>query len=147
MAQPGKAGPSYLSLAHLPRPLDIVGCRFPLVEEPAKPGPKARPGLVRSIALNADQTRAAIEITYGTTKLKGKDRPFDLHIQNFACIEACGLQRATRFDLDRTIWLPWIAEFFAPMEGYKDIRVGSLDDRAQAQLEALKVARRIHTKR
>lgn len=142
MGQPGKAGLKFYPLVTIPKPLDIVWCRFPQVEKPNVPGPKSRPGLVRSLALNKSQTRAIVEVTYGTSKLKGLDRQLDLHIQNLSCIEACGLERATRFDLDRVIWVPWAEEYFAPPPGYSRTIIGSLDPNSMMQLEALKVARR-----
>jgi hypothetical protein len=142
MAPRGNAGLTFYPLVTIPKPLDIVWCRFPQAEKPKVPGPKSRPGLVRSLALNKNQTKAVIEVTYGTSKLKGLDRRLDLHIQNLSCIEACGLERATRFDLDRTIWMPWAEEYFAPPPGYSRTIIGSLDPNSMMQLEALKVARR-----
>lgn len=143
MARRGSASVTYLSLVNLPKPLDIVWCRFPTSENPNAPGPKSRPGLVRAIRLNKDQTKALVEITYGTTKLKGRERPLDLHVQNLRCIEESGLERATRFDLDLTIWLPWSKEYFAPPPGYKHPAIGHLDATSRMQLEALKVNRRL----
>lgn len=86
----------------------------------------------------------AVEIAFGTTRLKPLERPFDLQIQNSEALDHCGLPCATRFDLDRTIWLPWASEFFTPREGYTSPVSGSLSEMGQMQLEALKVARRIH---
>lgn len=142
MAQRGNAGLTFYPLVTIPKPLDIVWCRFPEAENPNKPGPKSRPGLVRSLALNKDQTKAIVEVTYGTTKLKSINRALDLHIQNLSCIEACGLERATRFDLDRIIWMPWTKEYFEPAPGYTRAIIGHLDPNSLMQLEALKVARR-----
>jgi hypothetical protein len=98
--------------------------------------------LVRSLALNKAQTKAIVEVTYGTSKLKTLVRPLDLHIQNLSSIEECGLERATRFDLDRVLWLPWAEEYFTPAPGYSNVILGHLDPKSSMQLEALKVARR-----
>lgn len=140
MAQRGKRF-TYHSLTTLPKSLDIVWCRFPQDVAPHDPGPKRRPALVRGIALNRDQTKALVNITYGTGRLK-ENRSLDLQIQNLRSIEACNLQKATRFDLDKTIWLPWAAEFFSPPAGVKSLILGQLDEQSRMQLEALKVARR-----
>lgn len=145
MVPRGKPALSFYPLVTAPRPLDIVWCCFPTAEAPKSPGPKPRPALVRAFALNKDKTRALIEVTYGTTKLK--DRPFDLHVQNSERIDHCGLERATRFDLDRTLFLPWCAEYFRPAAGRTQVILGHLDKSSKMQLEALKVARRIHPKR
>ena len=58
MAQPGKQDWTYYPLVTLPRPLDIVWCRFPKDEKPSRPGPKPRPALVRSFELSKDHTGA-----------------------------------------------------------------------------------------
>lgn len=87
---------------------------------------------------------AAVEVTFGTTKIKKLERPFDLQIHNIAAMDHAGLPSATRFDLDRTIWLPWASEYFTPRKGYNSPISGGLDEMTQMQLEALKVARRIH---
>ncbi len=147
MAPLGSGSLTFHPLVTAPKPLDIVWCRFPVTGAPSKPGPKSRPGLVRALKLNKDQTKALIEVTYGTTKLKGDARPLDLHIQNFRCIEACGLERATRFDLDLVVWMPWTKEYFEPAPGYSKTIIGHLDDDARMQLAALSVARRIRSDR
>lgn len=144
MGQRGKPRYSFLSVSSLPEPLNIVWCWFPLAEAPKRPGPKHRPALVRSIKLSPDRTMAAVEVTFGTTKIRLLDRPFDLHIQNSAALDHAGLPSVTRFDLGRTIWLPWASEYFTPRSGYSSPVSGTLDEMTMMQLEALKVARRIH---
>lgn len=121
--------------------MDIVWCRFPEREAPGVPGPKSRPALVRAVALNDEETKGVVNVTFGTGRLKA-NRALDLQIQNFRSIEECGLEKATRFDLDRTIWLPWTVEFFGPAPGYTQTILGRLDPQSCMQLEALKVARR-----
>jgi len=141
MAQPGKAGLSYYPLSTLPASLDIVWCLFPIDEAPNTPGPYPRPSLVRAVALNRDQTKAIVNITYGTSRIK-ENRTLDLQIQNCRSLDECGLEKATRFDLDKTIWLPWAKEFFRPPARYSGPILGHLDPQSCMQLEALKVARR-----
>ena len=142
MAQPGKKGWSYYPLVTLPRSLDIVWCRFPTAEMPSKPGPYPRPALVRSVFLNPDHTKAMVEVTYGTSNTKSDERPFDLILANAAEMAMMGLPQATRFDLDRTLRLPWAREFFEPRRDRPTPVIGHLTHSAIAQLEALKVARR-----
>lgn len=142
MAPPGKAGWTYFPLVTLPRALDIVWCRFPLNEAMSKPGPKSRPALVRSVFLNRAHTWARVEVTYGTSNTKNDTRLLDLIIQNATDLAEMGLPQATRFDLDRTVILPWSAEFFEPRAGYETPIIGHLNHSAVAQLEALKVLRR-----
>src|SRR5690606_14752191 len=106
------------------------------------PGPKSRPALVRGVMLNKSQTKAAVEVTYGTSQIRETEFPHDLIIQNLASLNACGLPQATRFQLDRTITLPWADNYFQPREGYSTPVVGVLDAQSTMQLEALKVLRR-----
>lgn len=94
--------------------------------------------------LSPDGTMAAVEVTFGTSRAKYGERPFDLIISNSAALDEAGLPSVTRFDLDRTIWLPWASEYFTQREGYRTPITGSLAESSKMQLEALKVARRIH---
>lgn len=109
---------------------------------PSQPGPKHRPALVRSVLLNRDHTRARIEVTYGTSKLKVETRLLDLILANASDLAEMGLPQATRFDLDMTVTLPWAAEFFEPRAGQSTPILGHLNFAAISQLEALKVMRR-----
>lgn len=141
MVQRGDDGWSYFPLHTIPRPLDIVWCRFPILEL-SKPGPKCRPGLVRSVLLNKGQTKARVEVCYGTSQLK-KDRfPFDLFIENASQLTLLGLPQATRFEIDRVLQLPWSAEFFEPRRGKKTPIIGRLTQDEIAQLETLKRIRK-----
>lgn len=147
MAQRGKPRWSFLPVSTLPRPLNIAWCWFPLDEQPGTPGPKHRPTLFRALKLSPDGKMAAVEVTFGTSNAKFDSRPFDLIIQNSSSLDCAGLPQVTRFDLDITIWLPWASEFFTPREGYTSPITGYLDEASRMQLEALKVARRIHPER
>src|SRR5690606_12194049 len=132
---------TFLPVASIPNPLDIAWCWFPVREAPESPGPKHRPTLVRAIKMSPDQTKAAIQVTFGTSNAKHGERPFDLLIENSTGLDHCGLPYVTRFDMDKTIWLPWAVEYFTPREGYSHPVPGSLNDLLKMQLEALKVAR------
>ena len=142
MSQPGKAGWNYYPLVTLPRPLDIVWCRFPTAEMPSRPGPKPRPALVRAVFLNRTHTRAQVEVTFGTSNTKSDERLYDLIVSNASERAVMGLAQATRFDLDRTVRLPWAKDFFQPHDGHNTPIIGHLTPAAIAQLEALKVTRR-----
>lgn len=109
---------------------------------PEKPGPKPRPGLIRAVAVSKDGTRGAIEVTYGTSKYGPDEKPHDLHIINMAELNACGLPRPTCFVLERTLWMPWCAEYFTEREDGTGPVIGKLPDIVLMQLEALKVQRR-----
>lgn len=132
---------AFYHISTIPKPLSIVWCKFPLEESPKKPGPKSRPALVRLIMTSKCKTKAAVEVTYGTSRIREAEFPYDLVIQNFASIEACGLPRATRFQLDKTILLPWNDTFFECRDGFKTPVIGQLDQLAVMQLEAIKAKR------
>jgi hypothetical protein len=51
-----------------------------------------------------------------------------LIIQNVTDLTQIGLARATRFDLDTTITLPWTNEFFSCWTGYRTPRIGALTE-------------------
>lgn len=116
-------------------------CAFPFSDEPYAPGVKERPALVRAVALYANRTRLAVEVTYGTSQLKLDVRQHDLIISNAEEMSLAGLPQATRFDLDKTRWLPWAKEFFTPREGTKVPIVGHLHPKSCEQLELLKGVR------
>lgn len=132
---------TYYPVHTMPVPLDVLWCAFPEDEYPNKPGPKCRPALVRSVFLFAQQTKIAVEVTYGTSKISRLHK-LDLHVSNNEEMAAAGLPQASGFRLSRTIKLPWAAEYFMPRDGSKTPIIGHLTERTQMQLEALKVARR-----
>ena len=132
---------TYYPVHTMPAPLDVVWCAFPEDEYPNKPGPKCRPALVRAVFLYAQQTKVAIEVTYGTSKIS-RLHQLDLHIANNEEMAAAGLPQASGFRLARTIKLPWAAEYFTPRDGGKTPIIGHLAQQTIMQLEALKVMRR-----
>ena len=143
MDQPGEAGSlwNYYSIHSIPSALDIVWCHFPEDNDLGKPGPKPRPALVRAVKLNQQRTRAEIEVTYGTSKLKSFQRPFDLVISNAGDLAAMKLPQATRFDLDNTIWLPWAEEWFKGRVHGQSPIIGPLSQEYRRLLAELKEAR------
>lgn len=90
------------------------------------PGPKPRPGLVRATAVSDDTGNGEIELVYGTKVLKFVRRSLDFHVSNVEEMDWAGLYHPTRFDLDKTVWLPWATEFFCPPKGKISPVLGSL---------------------
>jgi hypothetical protein len=52
----------------------------------------------------------------------------DLIIQNASDLRQFGLYRATRFDLDHIVMLPWTPEFFGCWDRYSSPLIGSLTE-------------------
>lgn len=129
---------TYYPIESLPKALEILWCYFPVDENPGKPGPRHRPCLVRRVAMDPDTMRGLVEVAYGTTKLKRGERPLDLRIVNFEDLAEIGLPSATRFDLDRTLELPWTTEYFGPHPKYPTIYIGKLNARVRLRLETLR---------
>jgi hypothetical protein len=143
MDPPGEAESTwhYYSIHSIPSPLDIVWCHFPEEHDYEKPGPKPRPGLVRAVRLNRERTRAEVDVTYGTSRTKSFERPSDFIIANAADLSAMGLPQATRFDLDKTIWLPWAVEWFTPRTHGQSPVIGTLTQEYRRYLAELKTKR------
>ena len=100
----------------LPRPGDIVWCKFPQ-DKKLIPGPKARPALVMRIG-DIDGN-PAVAIAYGTSQRVDK-----LHPGEFAITRAdreafalAGLSFDTKFDLAQVIELPYSDRWFGVPPG------------------------------
>lgn len=133
---------NWLPVVTAPRSLDIVWCRFPHELDTIEPGPKHRPGLVRSVFLNPTHTRVKVEVCYGTSKLKTELYPNDLFIQNMERLNILGLTQATRFELDRVVVLPWCSEFFGPKDGAKTPILGRFGPEEVRKLDRCRRKRR-----
>ena len=118
--------------AHLaPEALSVVWCHFPLIEAPETPPPKARPALVRRTLRKDD--KVSLEVTYGTSnpeRYSGRD----LYVANLNDMIDAGLPQATLFLLDRTIILPWAAEWFSKRDDGTGPIIGYLNSRSQEYL-------------
>ena len=114
-------------LSTMPVPYEIVWCRFPFAPQLGEPGPYPRPALVRSTAIGVDNV-GEVEVVYGTTTLKLDKRFYDLIVSKMSEMDACGLYRATRFDLDQTVWLPWNTDWFEVRSGFFSPVIGKLTD-------------------
>lgn len=112
-----------------PRAYDLVWTQFPQPPDLDRPGPKSRPCLVIGVYEYEDD-EATLLVAPGTTNLKQDRRPFDFYVTNWAEMRACGLSRATRFDIDDVIPLPYWREFFTPLNGMTSPVMGRLSSAA-----------------
>jgi hypothetical protein len=144
-------GWTFYDLSSLPEIHDIVWCKWPEREDKGKPGPVARPVLVREtrVMKKGEIRYGAVVISYATGQgLDGKPiddaaREIDLCIEKPEEVKAAGLHKATRFSLnlaDRKL-LPWCEEYFVPPEYVKGagLVLGRLTDQHRAKmLECMK---------
>jgi hypothetical protein len=111
-----------------PSAYDIVACWYPEADAPQDAGPTLRPALVVTVLKGERTGDYACRVAYGTTNLKiVKRREVDLIIPN-GHTRQMGLARATRFDLDRVITLPWVPPFFDPWTGNTTPKIGALTE-------------------
>jgi len=100
---------AYHDLAKLPELYEIVGCAWPLDENPDDPGPVVRPCLVVKRTKLTDENGVAYgTVAYGSGQATPAQLKRDLFIgeQEF---RAVGLHKPTRFAVDRFeefIWGP-----------------------------------------
>ena len=96
----------------LPRAGDIVWCRFPH-RGFSVPGPKPRPALVIDIGELGGE--AAVEVVYGTSQKLDRAYPgeFVVRREDGDQFSASGLDRPTKFDMARPVYLPYTEEWFA----------------------------------
>lgn len=137
MSQPAR----YFSV---PKPGDIVWCRFPQ-EKSLQPGPKPRPALV--LRVGEIDGVPAVAIAYGTSQKVERLFPGEFAIlpSDGAAYTASGLSYPTKFNLARSIELPINDRWFAVAPGApfgQQPKLGvlhpSLMKRAQAAHRALK---------
>lgn len=114
--------------ANPPAAFDIAACYYP--RPPDKhPGPDLRPGLIVGVLQGNATGRYACRVCYGTTNLKLLRRlDKDVIVQNASHIDQFGLKKATRFDLDTVLILPWNNRFFGFWAGYSTPVIGSLTE-------------------
>lgn len=130
---------AFYPISTLPAPYDIVWCRFPEHDDLGNPGPKARPGIVLNVAVHdAGEDglgEGEVQVVYGTTKLKLRERRSDFFVANMAEMDICGLNKATRFDLDAIAWIPWAEEWFDTLPTYDSPVIGRLSQHATKLLQ------------
>ncbi|MEC5317511.1 type II toxin-antitoxin system PemK/MazF family toxin [Brenneria populi subsp. brevivirga] len=91
----------------LPAPGDILWCKFP--HQLGMPGPKPRPALVLNIIPNEH----AVLVVYGTTQKIDRIYPGEFVIgPKLDGWEVSGLLRETKFDLSRSVTVPFTTDWF-----------------------------------
>ena len=96
---------------------------------PDKPGPKPRPAIVRAVFLGRRTSRSSVEVAFGTSNTSKKtDRLYkgEFLVATPSGRRAAGLDLATKFDLGRTVRLPWAIQFFTVRPGGDRLIMGSL---------------------
>ena len=117
---------AYYDPTTLPRPGDVVCCHFPLREMPGRPGPKPRPAIVRATFLDRRTNRSSVEVAFGTSKKTSRRFKGEFLIASPSGMQAAGLDFPTKFDLARTVRLPWAREFFLVKPGKSHLVMGAL---------------------
>ncbi len=99
-----------------PKPGDIVWCRFPH-EKNLQPAPKARPALV--LRVGEIDGYPAVAIAYGTSQKLERLFPGEFAISpaDGAAYTASGLSYPTKFNLARSVELPFNDRWFAVPPG------------------------------
>lgn len=126
---------TFYPLSTLPAPYDIVWCRFPTHKELGEPAPKSRPAIVLNAGLDNEAGEGEVQLIYGTGVLKLNQRTRDFFVTNVAEMDACGLNKATRFDLDQIAWIPWADEWFEVLPSYDSPIIGHLSAHAVKLLQ------------
>jgi hypothetical protein len=129
---------TYFPRASLPKPLDVVWCYFPIVEDVGNPAPKPRPALVRRAS--ARDGKPYVEVAYGTSQTDRRSERA-LYIANLTDMVEIGLPQATVFDLDRTALVPWAEEWFGLLDGQGPV-IGKLNARWREYLKLITRGRR-----
>ena len=96
-----------------PEPGDIVWCRFPQ-DVLDGPGTKPRPALVLAVAQYEEG--AGVLVGYGTSQKLSRLLTGEFAIrrmENAAAYKLAGLSADTKFDLGRTLELPWNERYFS----------------------------------
>lgn len=83
-----------------------------------------------NVAVDDDERTGEVQVIYGTTTLKMQARPHDFFVCKLSEMEQCGLDKATRFDLDTFAWIPWDEEWFDTLPQYNSPVVGHLTEHA-----------------
>lgn len=118
---------SFYPFSTAPAPYDVVWSRFPLIETPDIPAPKARPALVK-VAFADQDGDPWVTVVYGTSKAPYKRGLEYFTVATLSEMNQCGLKCATRFDISREATLPWAREFFTCIGGKALPIIGHLPD-------------------
>ena len=126
---PSKGEPAWVRSP--PAAYDIVTAYYPESQGGTRSAkPKLRPSLVLNVLTDPDEPGLFFcRVAYGTKNLKiVQRRHLDIIVQNAVHVHQLGLARATRFDLDSTVTLPWTDEFFGCWTGHATPRIGALTE-------------------
>lgn len=93
-----------------PHNLDIAWARFPYERTGGRPAGDLHPIVI--LQVDQDGPLYWVACAMGTTNLKiAKRDQIDAIVMNADELAAMGLRCATRFDLDKLMWLPWNDEY------------------------------------
>lgn len=113
-------GWTFLPIAILPKPDDLVWCKFPHSNDRGKPGPCVRPTLVRAAYIrehpDTGEEFGSLEVSYGTGEYDESHLETDLVVKDSRRVRALGLHKSTRFSLapKDKVHLIWCEEYFEP---------------------------------
>lgn len=93
---------------------------------PGKPGPKPRPAIVRVVFINPQTSRASIEVAFGTSKKTDRLYRGEFLVGSPSGMTSAGLDLPTKFNLERTVRLPWARQYFSTKPGDTRLVMGSL---------------------
>lgn len=110
----------------LPQAGDVVWCNFPYREMPGRPGPKPRPAIVRAVFLNRRTGRSSVEVAFGTSQKADRLYRGEFLVATPSGMRAAGLDLPSKFDLGRTVRLPWAGAYFTIKPGADRLIMGSL---------------------
>lgn len=99
-----------------PKPGDIVWCRFP-EDLGSHPAPKPRPALVLAVGRIDGET--AVEVAFGTSRKTNRlyAGEFAVSSSDGDAYRTAGLSYPTKFNLSKTIQLPYTSDWFAVAPG------------------------------
>ena len=123
----------------------VVSCRFPHQEAPAQPGPTARPCLVIRTMIDTPRDRWMAVVAYGTSKTGRANSGFEYTLTG-AAATAAGLNRPTRFVLNRLRLLP-VDEAFFVFSGKSDGAIGQIPEDERPELATAMSRMRDHIPR
>jgi mRNA-degrading endonuclease toxin of MazEF toxin-antitoxin module len=120
----------------VPKAGDILQCRFPETIR-GKPGPKVRPGLVIEVEeYLQEDTACVVRIAYGISQEVEQRYPGEFTVR--AADLTAGLDKDTKFDVGKTVRLPFNDDWFAPAPSR---RFGDYPKRGILNLQDLKLKR------
>lgn len=134
----GKQAESEIIWYAMPSAGDIVYCRFPQ-DFIAKPGPKPRPALI--LAVGDGDGGYEVIVAYGTSQrvtdlVRGE---FAINANDSPAFEKSGLSYPTKFDLRKTVRVPFNSLWFGPPpspRGSQTPKLGELHATCSKKLNA-----------